>query len=73
MLLHDRSNESVTSHNSGKDSGTGDSMPSDAYHITAAGGVYRAQYPNQPYRQMYPGQPSHVYLPPQDEVASKFC
>jgi len=49
MMLRDGdpSNASVRSHNSGKDSGTGDSMPSDAYHMTATGSVYRGQFPNQ--------------------------
>ncbi|XP_076808174.1 protocadherin-11 X-linked-like [Clavelina lepadiformis] len=68
MMQRQRSVESLGSRTSARDSGTGDSMPSDAYHSTQA---YKQQFANQPYqRQSYNQphmQPSHVYLPPQDE------
>ena len=79
MMLHDAvpsEGSIVGSQNSGRDSGTGDSMPSDAFHNTAAGMMmYRGQYPNYLYqRQLYVQQhlqPSHVNLPPQDDLLSK--
>lgn len=50
--------DSGASHNSGRDSGTGDSMPSDAYH-----GVHHQPHRGQDYQpEMYPaGYQPHLY------------
>ena len=71
LMIHGHGSEgSVKSHNSGKDSGTGDSMPSDAYHTTN-GPMYRhPQYMQSGYGYQY-HQPSQVNLPPQDDIISK--
>ena len=64
---------SVGSQNSAKDSGTGDSMPSDAYQTA----TQRQMYLNHQYPSHIPGytvplqQPPAVYLPSQDDLPSK--
>lgn len=67
MTHADASEGSIRSRNSTKDSGTGDSMPSDAYHLTGVA-LQRPHILNPTYQRI---QPSHVNIPPQDDIMSK--